>query len=297
MDLHGRDHRNNRSPSTAGVYEPDGDSTGVEDDSGALTAAVGRQVKLWREAAGLRQAELGAAIGYSENLVYKVEAGKRIPKPEFLDRADEVTGAHGKLAAMKKDVAEARYPKTIRDLARLEADAVELCVYSNHVIHALLQTEEYARALFGMRRPVHPEEVVERNIAARMARQAIVDPSKVTPVFSFVHEEVTLRRPVGGTTVHRRQLEQILEIGQFRNVEFQVMPTDRDDHAGLEGGFRLFKLRGGPNLGYSEAHYVSRLISEPAHVQSLEMQYGTLRAQALTPRDSLAFVENLLGES
>lgn len=79
-----------------------------EDDSGAVMRAVGRQIKLWREAAGLRQAELGAAIGYGEELVSAVERARRIPRPEFLDKADEVLGADGKIAAMKKDVAEAR---------------------------------------------------------------------------------------------------------------------------------------------------------------------------------------------
>lgn len=147
----------------------------LEDDSGAVIAAVGRQVRLWREAAKMRAADLGAAIGYGENQVYKVEAGKRIPRPEFLDRADEVLGAGGKLAAMKKDVAEARYPKKVRDLAKLEADAVELGAYENGVVHGLLQTEEYARALYGERRPAFSGDQVERLVAARMARQSVFE--------------------------------------------------------------------------------------------------------------------------
>ncbi len=67
---------------------------GLEDDSGAVIAAVGeKQIKLWREAAGLRAAELGSLIGYSENMVFKVEGGRRIPQPDFLDRTDTAVGA------------------------------------------------------------------------------------------------------------------------------------------------------------------------------------------------------------
>ncbi|GGW42061.1 hypothetical protein GCM10010381_28780 [Streptomyces xantholiticus] len=150
--------------------EPDRDID-LEDDSGAVIAAVGRQIRLWREAAGMRATELGAAIGYGENQIYKVETGKRIPKPEFLDKVDEVLGAGGKLAAMKKDVAEARYPKKVRDLARLEADAVEMGAYDNHNVNGLLQTEEYARALYEMRRPSFSRDQVDRYVAGRMARQ------------------------------------------------------------------------------------------------------------------------------
>lgn len=269
----------------------------LEDDSGAVIAAVGRQIRLWREAAGLRAVELGAAIGYGENQVYKVEAGKRIPKPEFLDQADQVLGANGKLSAMKKDVAEARYPKKVRDLAKLERESVELGAYTNQTIHALLQTEEYARALFGTRRPLYSEDVIERAAAARMARQEVIQKSGTVPVFSFVQDEATLRRPLGGKMVKRRQLERLLETGRFRNVEIQVMPTDLEDHAGLMGGFRIFKLRSGATLGYTEVQHITRLISEPREVQMLEMQYGSIRAQALTPRESLAFIEKLLGET
>ncbi|MEU9365579.1 helix-turn-helix transcriptional regulator [Streptomyces avermitilis] len=281
---------------TDGADGPGWDS-GPADDSGAVLKAVGRQIKAWRERAELKQGELGAAIGYGEELVSSVERGRRVPRPEFLDKADEVLNAGGIISAMKKDVAEARYPKKVRDLARVEAEAVELGAYADSVIHGLLQTEEYARALFGMRRPLFSADAIERGVGARMARQEIIDNSKTLPAFTFVQEEVTLRRPVGGKMVQRRQLERLLAVGQFRNVDIQVMPTDRDENAGLRGGFRIFKLRNGTTLGYTEVQHLTHLVSEPREVQFLEMQYGSIRAQALTPRESLAFIEKVLGET
>lgn len=138
-----------------------------DDESGvAVVAAVGRQLKIWREAAGLRAAEFGEAIGYGEDLVYKVEGGRRIPRPEYLERPDTVLDAGGRLAAMKQDVAEARYPKKVRELAKLEAVAVELMAYGDHNLHGLLQTPEYARALFEMRQPAYEEDEIERAVAA-----------------------------------------------------------------------------------------------------------------------------------
>ncbi|MCX4973643.1 helix-turn-helix transcriptional regulator [Streptomyces sp. NBC_00620] len=267
-----------------------------DDESSGRLRTVGRQIKLWREAAGLRQAELGAAIGYSEEQVSSVERGRRVPKPEFLDRADELLGAGGKISAMKKDVEEARYPKNLRDLTKLEADSVEMGAYNTHTIHALLQTEEHMRTLFGMRRPLYSEEVVEREVSARMARREIIDPARPHPVFSFVLEEATLRRPDGGRMVQHRQLEHLLEVGQLRNIAIQVMPMNIENHPGLGGSFRLFKLRNGATLGYTEAQHVTRLLSAPKEVQSLEMQYGNIRAEALRPGESLAFIEKLLGE-
>ncbi|MEU9118762.1 helix-turn-helix transcriptional regulator [Streptomyces sp. NPDC048506] len=267
-----------------------------DDESRAVVEAVGRQLKLWREAAGLRPAEFAESMGYSDNLIYKIERGARIPRPEFLDKADEVLGAAGKIAAMKKDVEQARYPKKVRDLAKLEAASVELGAYNNSVIQGLLQTEEYTRALFGLRRPAFSEDQLERRVAARMARQAIFE-QQPAPLLTFVQEEATLRRPVGGKMVLRRQLEHLLDIGKLRHVEIQVMPMGTEEHSGLDGSLRVLKLKDGTAIGHNEVQLTSRLISNPREVQILEMRYGTIRAQALTPRESLAFIEKLRGET
>ncbi|WP_260333716.1 helix-turn-helix domain-containing protein [Streptomyces beigongshangae] len=258
---------------------------------------VVRQLKLWREAAGLTQAEFGEAIGYGEELVSSVERGRRIPRPEYLDRADEALTAGGRIAALKEDVAEVRYPKKVRDLKKLESDAVELCAYNNSVVHGLLQTEEYARSVFGSRRPPFPVEELERRVAARAARQGILDSATAFPFFSFVQCESTLRRSVGGRMVLRRQLERLLEVSGFRNVDLQVLPLGRDENSGLAGSFRLLRLKGGTTVGHVEVQHLSRVITEPKEVQLLDMRYGTIRAQALSPRESVAFIEKVLGET
>ncbi|MEW1722729.1 helix-turn-helix transcriptional regulator [Streptomyces sp. NPDC093109] len=294
MDSGGTD--SGAAEGTEGTDEPDWEPDSDEDSAGVI-AAVGRQIKLWRMAEGLSQPEFGVAIGYGENQVYKVEAGKRIPRPEFLDKADKVLKAGGRIAAMKQDVAEARYPKKVRDVKKLEAEAVELGSYNNSVIDGLLQTEAYARAVFGTRRPLFTVEELERRVTARMARQAIIDATKAQPVFSFVLCEATLRRPVGGRMVMRQQLEHLLEVGKLRNVDLQVLPLSREDNAGLDGPFRLLKLRDSKMVGLNEVQLVSRVISDQKEAQILDMRYGIIRAQALAPRESLAFIEEALGET
>ncbi|MEV7508917.1 helix-turn-helix domain-containing protein [Streptomyces sp. NPDC090085] len=267
-----------------------------EDESGAVIATVGRQLKMWREAAGFDRTTFGERMGYGANLIYKIERGARIPRPEFLDKADEVLGADGKIAAMKADIQRARYPKKVRDLAKLESQAVEIGSYDNVVVTGLLQAEEYARALFALRRPAFAEEDVERLVAARLERQHLLR-QHPAPLLTVVQEEAVLRRPIGGKMVLRRQLEHLLEVGRLRNVELQVMPTTVEEHSGLAASFTVMRLRDGTTIGHNEVQLVSRLITEPKEVQILDMRYGMIRAQALTPRDSLAFIEKVLGET
>ncbi|MEU1126463.1 helix-turn-helix transcriptional regulator [Streptomyces sp. NPDC005899] len=281
---------------SSGADEPGWEVDPDDEPGAALVASVGRQIKAWREAAGMRAGEFGAAIGYGEDLVYKVESGRRIPRPEFLDRADETLGAGGKLALMKRELTEARYPKKVRDLARLEAQAVELLAYGDHNLHGLLQTAEYAQALFEMRLPPYEPSQIEQAVAARVARQTIFERTP-SPTLSFVQEEATLRRPLGGRMVLRRQLERLLTIGQLRNVAIQIMPIDREEHAGMQGETQVLKFKDGSALGRSEGAFNGRAVSDPKQLQVLELRYGMIRAQALTPRESLTFIEQLLGDT
>ncbi|MFI1564177.1 Scr1 family TA system antitoxin-like transcriptional regulator [Streptomyces sp. NPDC020490] len=268
-----------------------------DEESAGVLRTVGRVVKTCRERKGLTQAELGTAIGYSEEQVSSVERGRRAPSPTFLEAADQVLDTGGLLTGLKKDVEHARYPKKVRDLAKLEAEAVEICTYDNSVVNGLLQTEGYLRAVFASRRPAFSEEEVERLVAARLARQGIINGTGTVPAFSFVHDEAALRRAVGGRMVLRRQLERLLDIGQMRNVEIQVLPLGREDNAGLDGHFHLLRLKEGTTLGHVDMQLTSRLISDCKGVHVLELRYGTIRAQALPPRESMAFIEKLLGET
>jgi transcriptional regulator with XRE-family HTH domain len=262
---------------------------------GEFLRCFGRQIMLLREAAGLTQAQLGDRVGYGEAQIAAVEQGRRIPKPALVDAVDRVTGAGGLLVVMKDEVAKARYPGFFRRYAELEAQAAELHAYDNQVVKGLLQTEDYARAVFTMWRPLLDPEVIEQRVAARMERQALFS-RRPAPLLSFVVEEQVLRRPVGGRQVLRGQLEQLLLFGHERNVELQVMPTERDEHAGLGGSFTLIHLEGERRIGYMEVQEASILSTTPKKVSPLVSTYGVLRAQALTPRESLAFIEKLLGE-
>ncbi|CAL9428711.1 helix-turn-helix domain-containing protein [Streptomyces sp. enrichment culture] len=267
-----------------------------EDEWGvAVITTVGRQLKLRREARGMRAGDFGVAIGYGEDLVYKVEGGRRIPRREYLERADQVLDAGGLIAAAWEDVKKVRYPKYVRNLTKLESRAVESLSYGSYSLHGLLQTEEYARALLARRRPALTEDEVESAVAARMGRKAMLE-RVPAPALSFVQEEVTLQRPVGGRMVLHRQLEHLLEVAKLRHVEIQVMLTSRGDHPG-EGRMQVLKFDDGTAIGRADDEFGGRPVSDPRQLRILELRYGSIRADALPARESVAFIEQLLGET
>ncbi|MFD9023688.1 helix-turn-helix domain-containing protein [Streptomyces parvulus] len=262
----------------------------------AVITTVGRQLRLRREAVGMRAADFGEAVGYGEDLVYKVEGGKRIPRQEYLDRADAVLDAGGLIAAAWEDVKRVRYPKRVRELGKLEAKAVEIGIYECNSVHGLLQTPEHARALMEAAQPPYSVDDVERMVAARLARQTVLERDPA-PSIHFVLEEAPLRRPVGGTMVRQRQLERLLEVGRLNHVTLQVMPTSTDAHPGVDGKIELLKFPDGAAVGRSDGAFNGRPVTDPRDLRILELRYGTIRAQALPSRESHAFIEQLLGET
>ncbi|MFM9607990.1 XRE family transcriptional regulator [Streptomyces sp. V2] len=262
----------------------------------AVLVSVGRQLRLRREAKRMRVPEFAKAIGYSDDMVYKIEAGARIPKQVYLDRADRVLDAGGLVSAMWEDVEKVRYPKKVRDLARMEAKVEHLLSYGSHALHGLLQTADYARALLKTRHSQLSDDELEKALAGRMARKAIFERTPA-PQLSFILEEMALRRPIGGMMVWRSQLEHLLEVGELRNVGIQVMPIDRWDHPGTGGRIQVLKFDDGTAVGRMDDEFYGRPTDDPKHLMVLEMRYGIIRGEARTVRESRVFIERLLGET
>ncbi|MDQ8705451.1 helix-turn-helix transcriptional regulator [Streptomyces sp. LHD-70] len=275
----------------------------VEADGTAhLFSALGKQIKVFREARGLSQKELADRVHCSLDLVSAVERGVRTPQPDFLKLVDEALDAGGVLAAAIPDVREAlsrartRHPEWYRGYARLEGEAVELHFYANAGVPGLLQTAEHAESVFRNRRPLLGEETIEKRIADRLDRQKVLA-RRPAPVISYVLEEAILDRPIGGRKVHETQLRRIAAVGQMRNVELQVMPTDCEEHPSLDSAFNLLVPKDqNHQIGYTESQGHPRLVTDAAEVRLLAERYGIMRAAALTPRKSLELIERKLGK-
>ncbi|MFJ4187193.1 Scr1 family TA system antitoxin-like transcriptional regulator [Kitasatospora sp. NPDC089509] len=279
------------------------DDEPVEDFDGVAEfySAVGKLIKLFRERAGLTQKELAKLTGYSEAQIGAMERGVRTARIEFLTAAEGVLNAGGALRVVADDVMKAkvrlaaRNPAFNKDFTQEEAKALEIHEYCMFAIPGLLQTEAHARALYEMRRPWLSVEQVEKWVAARMARQEILTKWPL-PVMSWVLDESTLRRPLGDPDTYRDQLRHLLKVAEIRGVELQVMPLGKAQNAGMGGPFTLLTPPGRPQIAYVEIQHVNRLITDPEEVRKMAARYGTLRAQALDMRESLALIETILGE-
>ncbi|MEU8521537.1 Scr1 family TA system antitoxin-like transcriptional regulator [Streptomyces sp. NPDC048577] len=86
------------------------------------------------------------------------------------------------------------------------------------------------------------------------------------------------------------------EVATRRTVDLQVMPLDRPEHPYLGGAFILLTPRGRREVAYTEIYGHARLITDPEEARQYAERYGIIRARALTPQESLTWIEKLLGE-
>lgn len=268
----------------------------TDDDRPAIWIGYGKLVKLFRERAGLTQQQLADAVGYSYEQVSSIERARRPAKAAFTVAAERVLDAGGALQALQEQVDLAKLPAFFQDFALLETEAVSRFSYDPLLVPGLLQTEDYAQALISAHFPPLDDETVDERVTARLARQSLLTRTSPPIVFVFIIEEAALHRAVGGTRVISRQLDKLVECTGMRNVEIQIMPTQRAAHSGLNGPMVLLETAERRQFVYVEAQDVVSVRSDRNEVSEFWLRYGMLRTQALSTEESARLIERVAGE-
>ncbi|QGV80050.1 helix-turn-helix domain-containing protein [Streptomyces ficellus] len=257
---------------------------------------MGELVKKFRGKAGMTQKDLADRLLMSESLVGAYERAERIPTTAFLADADAALGAGGVLRSCAELMEGEKYSPKFFNWVRTIGEATSYSAYESMVVPGMLQTPAYVRALYEVRVPAYEPEVIDEYVEARLERQSALD-RKPRLALSYVIEESVFQRPIGGEAVLKEQLLHVLECLRTRNhVTLQVMPTRRYEHASVIGSLQLMSTRDGRNLAYSEGHFVGTLVSKPEEVNQLIDRFGALRAQALTPWESVELIERMAAQ-
>ncbi|MFE2262945.1 helix-turn-helix domain-containing protein [Streptomyces griseosporeus] len=256
----------------------------------------GAVVQALREHAGLGREEFAEQVRYSRHTVASVEQGRRMPDPAFVERAEDVLGNTG---ALRRAAAHlARQPGLaawFRQWARMERVAITLYTYECRLIPGLLQTEAYARTLFTQQLPPLDDQQIEEQWRARAERQELLR-SRPNTTFSFILEEHLLKRRTGGSETTRQLVDHLLHLADLRNVEVQIMPTECEWHAGLDGPMQLLETPENQWFAYCEGQRGGLLISDPKELSTLQKRYVRMRAQALSTPDSLSLLQRMRGD-
>ncbi|GGX87049.1 helix-turn-helix domain-containing protein [Streptomyces fructofermentans] len=267
----------------------------AEGGSAATTAAVfGEVLKHFREAADLTQDGLARQIPCDRSHVARVEAGTRVPQDVFAKACDELLGTGGVLLRLWGRIdwyPQVEHPDWFERRARMDAEAVAVRAYQTHVVPGLLQTPDYAHALFARR--VADADEVEHRVRARLSRQRrFLTPGG--PLYVVVLDESCLRNVVGDPAVMRDQCAHLLSVGRLPNVRIQVAPADRSDIDRPDTPLSLITLPGGHNWVYSESLDHGHFNDDPSVYGRHGQTYDVLRADAPSARESAVLISDVM---
>jgi transcriptional regulator with XRE-family HTH domain len=247
----------------------------------SLTAAWGKQLKLYRETAGLTQEQLAQLTGYSRSTIANLEAGTFPPGSDVATALDSAVVAGGRLVELRRDLVGIEVVGPwYRDWLTIQRQASGLRGNAVVLVPALLQTPAYARAVF---------EGDEDAVAARLDQQAILTKDN-PPTLRYVLDQHVLERPIGGAEVMAEQLSSLEETVTTGRAYIQICPS-----GSVPSVSSLFELAtvDGESLGYLEAETQGFVVTKRHDVLGMETVYEKLLAEALPSSASLETLQRM----
>ncbi|MET9516507.1 helix-turn-helix transcriptional regulator [Streptomyces sp. NPDC002994] len=261
------------------------------DPSASPLDYYGSELRRLREAAGLKQGQLGDIVFCTGSLIGQVETARKVPTRDFSERIDAALGTGGTFSRLLGLVLRSQLPHWFQPYAEMEARATYISTFQTQVVYGLLQTREYARALLSIGHPGKLDEMV----AARMERQRILDPHH-PPVICVVLDEALLHREVGSSEIMRKQLGRLLASRDEKWLQLQVLPFSVGQHPGMIGAFNLLRFDDDPDLFYAETYDAPYMTANPQLIRDRSVGYARLQAEALSPRESATLIARVMEE-
>lgn len=261
------------------------------DPSASPLDYYGWELRRQREAAGLKQTQLGDIIFCTGSLIGQIETTKKVPTRDFSERVDAALNTGGVFSRLIGLVLHSQLPSWFQPYVEMEAKAAYISTFQSQLVYGLLQTQEYARALIAVDHPGKADEMV----AARLDRQRILKGEK-SPALWVVLSEAALLQEVGGRDVTRAQLARLLDFRDDPWVQIQVLPFAVGQHTGMMGSFNLLRFEDDPDLFYAESYDQGHMTANPRVIKERSVGYARLQATALSPEDSATLIARVMEE-
>jgi transcriptional regulator with XRE-family HTH domain len=246
-------------------------------------AFFGAELRRARLSAGWSQEQLGRRLSFSADLVGKVETNERAPTPEFAAGCDDgfpqMDGLFGRLLGLARRW-DGPHPQWFRDWVQAEHEAASLRWWEPMLVPGLLQTADYARALFRAWQSISDDEL-EELVSARIERQSILDRLR-PPELWVVIDEVVLHRCVGSRKIMHDQLLHLADASCRPSITVQIVPADVGAHAGLLGAFIVAGFgESAPSIVYLETAVEGQTLEKSALVNRAASAFDRIRSEAL----------------
>jgi transcriptional regulator with XRE-family HTH domain len=213
-------------------------------------AYFGAETKALREALGLSQGAFADRLHYQQAQVSKVENGSVLASEAFAAALDRVAGTPAVYSRLRAKLSKRGHPEWFVPYIALEESASAVTDYSCTFLMGLLQTPEYAAAVFRAAHPRETDDQIKARVEARILRRAVMERDHPPLLWVIIHEAV-LRTEVGGRAVMIAQLEHLVDQMKSPHITVQVLPFAAGASPS-ELPFTLLSLNDQPHAVYTE---------------------------------------------
>lgn len=169
-------------------------------------------------------------------------------------------------------------------------DTTAITIFHSAVVPGLLQVRDYTRAIHLAGIPRLGGEAIGERLKERRTRQELLTREN-PPRVEIMLDEAVLRRPLGGASVMREQLDRILSVSKYVNVTVRVVPFDIGAHPALESNFIVLDFVGkASTIVYVEGLVGTIYVERQQEVDRYLLAIAELRGLALSAEDSAALV-------
>ena len=252
-----------------------------------------------REAKGLRLEEAASLLDKTRSGLHRIESGTSKADVHFVRSAMDIYDQYDPdLVDLARDAAKPgwwrRYGLDDRGFVPMETEAATELELSLVHIPGLLQTEDYINALYanGMNALAGNRK---GSAAPRLVRQRRLTDEESPIELVAIIDESALHKNIGGVDVMREQLRHLVRQAGLPTVTLQVLPNSQGAHPGLEGEFLIlgFQEDEDPDLLYFAYLTGAVHIEKPEELAKAKLAFEHLRSVALSPSDSVGFIEEV----
>jgi transcriptional regulator with XRE-family HTH domain len=267
---------------------------------------LGAELRRLRTGKGLHLDEVAGQLRCSTSKISRLETGKGIPKVadvRALIRIYDVTGdaeremllrlvqesrTEGWWASYTDGVVPERFFLNQLDrYAALETEATGLRSFDYGILHGLVQTPEYARAVLSAQLPHHSRDAIEQLVELRGKRQeALVRPDPL--ILTVVVDESVLARTIVAEGVMDAQLDHLLQLTSLPNVTIRVLPFSAGPRRAHKGHFMILEIPRalGSDVVYIEGHAGETFLEAESDVDLYRDVFDDALARSLEPDES-----------
>ena len=267
---------------------------------------LGAELRRLRTSAGLHLDQVAARLHCSTSKISRLETGKGIPKTADVRELIDIYGvvADTEREMLMRLVRESRtegwwesYTEGVMPerfflgppgrYTALETDAVGLRAFDLSVLHGLLQTEDYTRAVLSGQLPRRSRHEIDRLVELRLRRQeALYRPSPLR--LDMVVDESVLARTVGTRVIMAAQMRRLLELMELPSVSIHVFPFEAGVGRAHMGHFVILDIPDdlGSTVVYSEGLAGESFLDGASDVDVYDDVFTEVRGHALAPHAS-----------